>query len=139
MLAALLDGDIGVPGVGSKSQRDGALVWPIADRTGSFCHSTSVMSGSSAPGTMLESPDTWPRRVIVMNLSRVGGEAGPDFDRLRAIRAIAGGHAVFAAAACVTRRDLAACEALGCAGALVATALHDGQLDRNDLQAYRQA
>ena len=85
---------------------------------------------------MLELPDAWPDRLIVMNIERVGGDAGPDFDRLRAIRAIAGAHAVFAAGGLRDGRDLAEFKALGCAGALVATALHDGRLNRMDLEAY---
>ncbi len=132
-LAAVLDGDLGVPVVGSEFQRDGSL---IAAHRGSDRVILSLDFRNErflGPRGVLESPDTWPNRVIVMNLARVGGEAGPDFGRLRAIRAIAGGHAVFAAGGLRDSRDLADCEALGCAGALVATALHDGRLDRIDL------
>ncbi len=136
-LAAVLDRDFGVPVVGSESQRDGAL---IAAHRGSDRVILSLDFRNErflGPRGVLESPDTWPNRVIVMNLARVGGEAGPDFDRLRAIRTIAGAHAVFAAGGLRDSRDLADCEVLGCAGALVATALHDGRLDRIDLEYWR--
>lgn len=127
-LAAILDGNLGIPVIGSESQRDGAL---IADHRGSDRVVLSLDFRNQrflGPRAVLESPETWPKRVIVMTLARVGGEAGPDFDRLRAIRAIAGAHAIFAAGGLRDGRDLAECEALGCAGALVATALHDGRL-----------
>ncbi len=39
----------------------------------------SVFQG---PADLLD-PSHWPRRVIAMTLARVGGEAGPDFERLR--------------------------------------------------------
>jgi phosphoribosylformimino-5-aminoimidazole carboxamide ribotide isomerase len=135
-LAAILDGDLGVPVLGSESQRDGAL---IAAHRGSDRVVLSLDFRNErfvGPCGVLQSPDTWPNRIIVMNLARVGGDAGPDFDRLRAIRAIAGAHAVFAAGGLRDGRDLAEFKALGCAGALVATALHDGRLKRMDLEAY---
>ena len=31
-------------------------------------------------------PHLWPERVIVMTLARVGGDAGPDMDRLLQIK-----------------------------------------------------
>ena len=138
-LAAIVDRDFDVPVLGSESQRDGAL---IAAHRGSDRVVLSLDFRNErflGPPGVLESPDTWPNRIIVMTLARVGGEAGPDFDRLRAIRMIAGARAVFAAGGLRDGRDLAECQALGCAGALVATALHDGRLNRNDLDAYSQA
>ena len=134
-LAAILDRDLGVPVLGSESQRDGAL---IAAHRGSDRVVLSLDFRNDrflGPCGVLELPDTWPNRVIVMSLARVGGDAGPDFDRLSAIRAIAGAHAVFAAGGLRDGRDLAEVKALGCAGALVATALHDGRLNRLDLEA----
>ncbi len=127
-LAAILDGDLGAPVIGSESQRDGAL---IAEHRGSDRVVLSLDFRNErflGPPALLELPETWPNRVIVMTLARVGGETGPDFDRLCAIRAIAGARATFAAGGLRDGRDLAECEALGCAGALVATALHDGRL-----------
>ncbi|MGO9759532.1 MAG: HisA/HisF-related TIM barrel protein [Roseiarcus sp.] len=136
-LAAVLDRDFGVPVVGSESQHDGALI-AAHRRSDRVILSLDFRNERFlGPRGVLESPDTWPNRVIVMNLARVGGEAGPDFDRLRAIRTIAGAHAVFAAGGLRDSRDLADCEALGCAGALVATALHDGRLDPIDLEYWR--
>lgn len=135
-LAAILDRDLGVPILGSESQRDGAL---IAAHRGSDRIVLSLDFRNErflGPRGVLESPDTWPNQVIFMNLARVGGDAGPDFDRLRAIRAIAGAHAVFAAGGLRDGRDLAELRALGCAGALVATALHDGRLNRMDIEAH---
>ena len=77
-LAAILDGDLGVPIVGSESQRDGAL---IADHRGSDRVVLSLDFRNErflGPPAVLESPDAWPNRVIVMTLARVGGETGPD-------------------------------------------------------------
>jgi HisA/HisF family protein len=70
----------------------------------------------------------WPDRVIVMTLSRVGSGAGPDLDRLRAMKAMAGGREVYAAGGLRDAADLDALAAIGVAGVLVASALHDGRL-----------
>jgi phosphoribosylformimino-5-aminoimidazole carboxamide ribotide isomerase len=69
-----------------------------------------------------------------MNLARVGGDVGPDFDRLRAVQAIAGARAVYAAGGVRDATDLAQLQALGCPGVLIASALHNGRLTRTDLE-----
>jgi phosphoribosylformimino-5-aminoimidazole carboxamide ribotide isomerase len=86
------------------------------------------------PAGILESPDTWPSRVIVMNLVRVGGGAGPDFERLHAVRTIAGRREIYAAGGVRDRTDLIKLRSFGCAGVLVASALHDGRLSRVDIE-----
>lgn len=78
----------------------------------------------------------WPAEVLVMELDRVGADAGPDLERLRRLRALAGAHRrLYAAGGVRDRADLEAVAALGCAGALVASALHEGRLGREDLEA----
>ncbi len=72
----------------------------------------------------------WPARVIHMTLARVGSGGGPDFDGLIALRARAPHCAVYAAGGVRDEADLHALAARGVAGALVATALHDGRITR---------
>lgn len=80
------------------------------------------------PEALLSSPQLWPKQLIVMTLARVGADAGPDFARLAEIIARAGERSVYAAGGVRGADDLARLEALGAAGALVASALHDGRL-----------
>lgn len=73
---------------------------------------------------------SWPRDVVVMTLARVGGADGPDFDRLVEVRRMAGPERrVFAAGGVRGPDDLDGLTGAGIAGALVASALHDGRLD----------
>jgi len=81
----------------------------------------------------LREPRFWPRRIIVMTLARVGAGQGPDVARLTEIIARAEGRSVYAAGGLRDLDDLRALEKAGAAGALVATALHDGRLTRDDL------
>ncbi|MBP2296282.1 HisA/HisF-related TIM barrel protein [Azospirillum rugosum] len=87
------------------------------------------------PPELLDRTDLWPRRVIAMTLARVGSGEGPDWDRLADIARAKPQAAVFAAGGVRDGGDLMALAARGSAGALVATALHDGRIGRADLQA----
>lgn len=132
--AAILDAGLGAPVLGSESQRDGALIAAHQNSDRVVLSLDFRNEQFLGPDGLLEAPETWPGRVVVMTLARVGGEAGPDFDRLRAVRRIAGGRAVYAAGGVRDARDLAELETLGCAGVLVASALHDGRLSAADLE-----
>jgi HisA/HisF family protein len=87
------------------------------------------------PAEIATRPQLWPDRVIVMTLGRVGSGAGPDLARLQEVQRRAGSRRVFAAGGVRDAHDIARLATLGVAGALVATALHDGRLDRKSLAA----
>ena len=78
-------------------------------------------------------PTRWPERVIAMTLARVGAGGGPDLDRLRALRAMSPTTHLYAAGGVRGAEDIRALIGLGCAGVLVASALHDGRLGRAEL------
>jgi len=86
------------------------------------------------PSDLFHNPDLWPETVIVMTLERVGARAGPDLERLGAIKALAGRRQVLAAGGVRGMADLRAVKSAGC-GALIATALHEGALGNDDLHA----
>ena len=120
----------GAPVLGSESQRDAALVESSPHALLSLDFRGDAFLG---PPVLLSQEKLWPARVIVMTLGRVGSGAGPDLDRLAAIRARAAGRRVYAAGGVRDGADLAALTAAGVAGVLVASALHDGRLARADL------
>ncbi len=88
------------------------------------------------PPGLLVSPQLWPRQVIVMTLARVGLNEGPDLDAFAAIKAQAGSCEVFAAGGVRGAMDLAALKQAGAAGALIASALHDGRLGVGDFEWF---
>ncbi|MCB8838230.1 HisA/HisF-related TIM barrel protein [Aurantimonas sp. VKM B-3413] len=87
------------------------------------------------PAELLSDASLWPSRVIAMTLAKVGSSAGPDLGRLRGIKTLAGDRAVFAAGGVRGPQDVAALSEAGIAGALVATALHDGRLTKDFLRS----
>jgi phosphoribosylformimino-5-aminoimidazole carboxamide ribotide isomerase len=130
-----LDAGLGHLVVGSESQQDMALVQCLSQ------HDRVVLSldfrGQAflGPPALLDDVASWPRRLIVMTLARIGSGTGPDLDRLRAIRKIAAGRDIYAAGGVRDSADLAALKRADISGALVATSLHDGRLTGRDLEA----
>lgn len=81
------------------------------------------------PRSLLDQSEVWPGTVIIMNLSRVGTNEGPDLWQLeRFIRQWPEKNFV-AAGGVRGKQDLVRLDALGVNAVLVANALHNGQLD----------
>lgn len=70
----------------------------------------------------------WPSTVIVMTLAQVGAGKGPDYELLAQLAARARSKHLVAAGGVGQRQDLIKLQQLGIKQALVATALHRGQL-----------
>ncbi|SFJ25655.1 HisA/HisF-related TIM barrel protein [Methylobacterium brachiatum] len=123
-VAAFLAAGLGRPVIGSESQSDAGLVARLGDR--------AVLSLDTrgterlGPAALHDDPALWPPDVIAMTLARVGAGAGPDLEALQALRTP--GRRVYAAGGVRGPDDLRALREAGIAGALVASALHDGTL-----------
>lgn len=82
---------------------------------------------------ILADASVWPTRLIAMTLTRVGSQQGPDFSLLGALMRRAGDRQIIAAGGIRDRHDLQRLNQLGAAGALVASALHDGHITAEHL------
>ena len=119
--------------VGSESVEDAETVRRLSQETDlalSLDFRGDVFLG---PPELLDDESLWPETLIVMTLAKVGSGAGPDFARLAEIVARAGGRRVFAAGGVRGPQDLAVLKEMGVAGALIATALHDGRISAAEL------
>ncbi|WP_247891253.1 HisA/HisF-related TIM barrel protein [Azospirillum aestuarii] len=87
------------------------------------------------PTGLPDRPDLWPQRIIAMTLARVGSGEGPDWNRLAEINETKPQASLFAAGGVRDGNDLRDLAARGSAGALVATALHDGRIGGAELDA----
>jgi phosphoribosylformimino-5-aminoimidazole carboxamide ribotide isomerase len=137
--ARWLDRGLGHLVLGSETQPDAALVARYAGSDRVILSLDYRGEALQGPAALLDDASLWPRKVIVMTLARVGSGAGPDLGRLSAIRHIAPGHRVYAAGGVRDAGDLAALARGGAAGALVASALHDGRLRRDDIETLQRA
>lgn len=123
---AFLRTGLGRPVIGSESQRDARLVRDLGDRA---VFSLDTSGGERlGPEALHAEPAHWPAQVIVMTLARVGAGAGPDLARIAAVRAQSPATRLYAAGGVRGPEDVAALRAAGVAGALVASAIHDGTL-----------
>jgi len=116
------------PVLGSESQIDDLLLRRFQHHPNLILSLDFFADGFRGPRVLLDNPDIWPSKVIVMTLAKVGSAAGPDFARLREIKAKAGNRMVIAAGGVRDETDLRELSSLGIAAALVATSLHDGTL-----------
>lgn len=76
--------------------------------------------------SLLEDDALWPQRILAMNLAQVGSELGPDFSLLENLRRP--DCLIYAAGGVRDNADLLELQRCGFAGALVATALHNGKI-----------
>ena len=89
------------------------------------------------PSALFEEPQLWPDRVIVMTLERVGAGQGPSLERLQHTLAQAPGKRIVAAGGVRHAHDLDGLEAMGVHAVLLASAIHDGTLERTALARAR--
>lgn len=82
---------------------------------------------------VLDNAAFWPSRLIVMTLSRIGGDAGPDVAQVKDIIARAGAREVYGAGGVRCAKDVAMLAETGAKGVLVSSALHNGGLTARDL------
>jgi len=126
--AALLANGRLHPVIGSESQSDWHLVEQLRDQPRVLLSLDFRGDDFAGPDGLLDKPELWPSRVIAMTLARVGSGSGPDLRRLDQILEKAQGRDVYAAGGVCGPDDAEALAARGAAGALVATAIHQGAI-----------
>ena len=131
------DGETAV--IGTESVEDARTLDHALKASGGVLSLDHDASGPIGPAEAHDDPSLWPRRVIVMTLARVGADEGPDLARLGDAVGRAGGREVYAAGGVRGFDDLDALRGIGVAGALVASALHDGRLSSEELRDLLRA
>lgn len=111
------------------------LVFSLDLRGGRALAAETWDRGEGDPWTIAnEAVRAGARRVIILDLARVGGGAGVGTeDLIRYLVAAYPGVEVYAGGGVRGLDDLRRLKAIGARGALVASALHDGRLTRDDL------
>lgn len=101
----------------SVDLRDGTLVSPDPE-----------LSGRDPAAAAPLATELSVREVLVIDLARVGSGSGPPLDAVAQLAQALPSVAIYAGGGVRGDEDLRALEAAGAAGALVATALHEGRL-----------
>ena len=109
--------EVNRPVILSVDLRDGRLVSPDPELAG------------RAPGAAVPLARAFKvRELLVIDLARVGSGSGPPIQAVADLATALPGVAVYAGGGVRDDSDLRALEAAGAAGALVATALHEGRI-----------
>jgi phosphoribosylformimino-5-aminoimidazole carboxamide ribotide isomerase len=139
-LDAWLRDNIGRAVIGSETLLDAEFMSLARERCGILSPVLSldfVAEEFKGPPALLADPARyWPDRVLAMNLRRVGSDAGPDLALIAALAAKSPACEVYAAGGVRSVEDLQRVAATGAAGALIATALHDGRLGPAELSQF---
>ncbi|WP_438970605.1 HisA/HisF-related TIM barrel protein [Methylophaga sp.] len=88
--------------------------------------------------TIVERPELWTDKSIVMDLDVVGAGKGPSYDWLQKLMAARPDICWYAAGGVRDKKDLEKLEKIKAAGTLIASALHTGNLDKTTLQIMEQ-
>ena len=114
--------------IGSETQRNSELSRYLRQNERTILSLDFRGDAFLGPASLLNDASTWPAKIIVMTLGRVGSASGPDMNRLATIQSQVANGQVYAAGGVRDANDLALLARLGIAGALVATSLHNGKL-----------
>jgi len=104
-----------------------------------LCEENHVLSldfaaqGYRGPSKLIKESAYWPDRVIAMTLSQVGSNSGPDSQILAQLINRSNGQKIYAAGGVRHIADIRQLEEVGASGALVASALHYGQITGDEL------
>jgi HisA/HisF family protein len=109
--------EIDRPVVLSVDLREGRLISPDPELAG---------RGPSAAAPLARALGV--RELLVIDLARVGSGSGPPLDAVAELSAALPGVAIYSGGGVRDQADLGALESAGAAGALVATALHEGRV-----------
>ncbi|MFG1308932.1 HisA/HisF-related TIM barrel protein [Xanthobacter tagetidis] len=135
-LAARLSAGLGVPVVGTESLSGLDAARAALAAPGVILSLDRDARGLRGPKALHAMPELWPEEVIVMTLARVGSGEGPDMEALDAATALRRSGRFYAAGGVRDAADLDALARRGIAGALVASALHDGRIGPEAARRY---
>ena len=119
--------------VGTESLRPGAKVEPpvvlsVDLRDGRLISPDPELAGRDPAAVAPLARALGLNELLVIDLARVGSGAGPPTDAVADLADVLPGVAIYAGGGVRDDNDLRALESAGAAGALVATALHEGRL-----------
>lgn len=115
--------------IGTESQEEKNIYYP-ANSLNNFILSLDFLNNEYAgPSELFENSNLWPQDIIVMTLERVGSNSGPDLKLLNNFCRKNPEKNFIAAGGIRNQNDLLELKKIGINHALVACALHSGEID----------
>jgi phosphoribosylformimino-5-aminoimidazole carboxamide ribotide isomerase len=119
---------VGTESLGADPQITSPVVLSIDLRDGKLISRDPLLAGRGPAAAATLARSLGVREVLVIDLARVGSGSGPPLDAVAELNGALPGVAIYAGGGVRGEADLRALESAGAAGALVATALHEGRL-----------
>ncbi len=132
--AAFLDFANFVPVLGSESFQDDTIDGLKQFGKDFILSLDFFATGEMGATSLFSMPALWPEKIIIMSLPKVGSNLGPDLARLQAYRQRHPEHTFIAAGGVRHAQDLENLAQLGIDAALIATALHNGQIQPDEIK-----
>lgn len=85
---------------------------------------------------LLTQPSLWPKKVIVMMLHKVGSNTGVDTELLDSIQTMSIHSDIYSAGGVKDKQDLFTLNEKGVKGVLLASALHNGSITKENLEEF---
>jgi phosphoribosylformimino-5-aminoimidazole carboxamide ribotide isomerase len=85
------------------------------------------------PPALLQDSKYWQNELILMSLSKVGSQSGPDLEKLKHLKKMSPQTKIYAAGGVRDLGDLDTLKSENIDGALIASAIHNGNLIQSDL------
>ena len=89
------------------------------------------------PPALLQDSKYWPNELIVMSLSKVGSQSGPDLEKLKHLKQMSPQTKIYAAGGIRDLGDLNTLKSANIEGVLVASALYNGTLSHNQIKNFQ--
>jgi len=123
-----------VPVIGSESLADSDLARLIQMNNSYVLSLDHAKDKKLGTATVFDDIRFWPKTIIIMNLNKVGSFEGPDFNMLKQFITHFPDKQFVAAGGIRNLADLLALKKLGIHQALVASALHSGDISKKELE-----
>ncbi len=88
------------------------------------------------PSNLLNSAKSWPNDVIILSISHVGSNQGPDKKTISHIQALIQNKNLYYGGGIRNKDDINQLSGLNIAGALVASTLHNGKLTKQEIAEF---
>jgi len=128
---------VGTESLGAGSEITPPVVLSVDLREGRLISRDPELAGREPAAVVPLARALGAGELLVIDLARVGSGSGPPLDAVAELAAALPATAIYAGGGVRDDRDLRALESAGAAGALVATALHEGRITPSEAPRRR--
>lgn len=105
--------------------------------TNGYLLSLDHKNGRLGAADLFHDSTLWPKNVIIMDLDSVGKSSGPNLDLMHLYQSKSPSTNFFGAGGVRDMKDIELLMSVSASGTLVASALHNGQISKEDLHSIR--